>query len=478
MKVFWDINLCWNKALSIHTLFSNNVKIPLTIIIEKSCLSQIVKWDIFSCNKYIIRPSYINEDQPDKSNAWKYDSQVLNNINDIIVYLWNTKQAAAYIIQEFIECEKYGVYFTHNPNSILLAGYYEFSNSHGGITSWKETVNNNISYLLDKELLLLWKNIVNIFNSPQDIELWIKRKQIYIFQSRPITSWNNTIYNNSELITFHWKYSLFDFDELGKQHDYFSYQLIKDIIPCIFINNKIFIKKSFTNIYYIIKYLLQSKNIKNSNFHKEYKLYLMNKYLYKLKYIFNNIPLNTEILKNFYTSNIYSFNLNQESKITPFTWNIQDKKTSDYIKIENLKSKAFFQLEKIKKQYKIDNNTYYNKYLDNNIISSDYLIFNRWILINNIPYQNTNIWVYKSVITWTLISKDNIHLSNKKDNILFLENFDIEIYEILDKIKWIIIKNWNQLSHNSIVIREYKIPCIIQYDKYNALKEWKKITIK
>jgi phosphohistidine swiveling domain-containing protein len=311
--------------------------------------------------------------------------------------------------------------------------------------------------------------------------LWIKGKQIYIFQSRPITSWNNTIYSNSELIKFHWKYSFFDFDELWKEHDYFSYELIKDIIPCIFINNKIFIKKSFTNIYYIIKYLLQSKNIKNSNFHKEYKLYLMSKYLYKLKHIFNSTKLDVEILKNFYSSNIYSFNLNQASKITAFTWKILDIKTSNYIKIEKLKWKAFFQLEKIKKQYKIDNckhyDKHYDKYLDINIIASDYLIFNKWKLVNNIPYKNTNIWVYKSVITWTLISKDNINLSNTRDNILFLENFDIEIYEILDKIKWIIIKNWNQLSHNSIVVREYKIPCIIQYDKYNTLQEWKKITL-
>ena len=45
---------------------------------------------------------------------------------------------------------------------------------------------------------------------------------------------------------------------------------------------------------------------------------------------------------------------------------------------------------------------------------------------------------------------------------------------------WIIIdfiKNWNLLSHNSIILREFKIPSIIKYENFKDLKVWENVII-
>ena len=71
-----------------------------------------------------------------------------------------------------------------------------------------------------------------------------------------------------------------------------------------------------------------------------------------------------------------------------------------------------------------------------------------------------------------------IDVLNRSISILFyLENLDVRLYDIIDFIDWVIVKNWNLLSHNSIVLREYKIPSIIKYNKYSKLKIWGKFIL-
>jgi phosphohistidine swiveling domain-containing protein len=60
---------------------------------------------------------------------------------------------------------------------------------------------------------------------------------------------------------------------------------------------------------------------------------------------------------------------------------------------------------------------------------------------------------------------------------LILENLDFELYDKLNYISWVIIKNWNSLSHNAIILREYKIPSIINYKNFWKLKIWEKIIL-
>lgn len=471
MKVFWDINKCWNKARNLYILFEKNINIPASIIIEKSYFHKLEKKDIFIVNSYILRPSFDDEDRTNKSNAWKYESIIFSSIELLIKKIKNDPSPLSYIIQEYIECDLYGVFFTRNPNSIFHKWFYEFNNNHSWITSWMYANNTILPQLREKELEFLWNNIENIFQYPQDIELWIKNNKFFIFQTRHITTWNQCSITYNKLLKLHGTYVLLDFDELWSNHDNFSYEIINNIIPCIYVNEKIYIKKSLLNIYYLLKYFF-CKQTKYKNFHKAYKKYLIYKYLYKLKYLFKNKKVDPSILKEYYSHNTYSFNVNQKSIIKKINYYSNHKKTLDFINVENIKWSAFKQLENYKWQYSEAHN---NSMIHINIPISKSLIFNHWVLLNNNHSRNDYIWLYKSKIEWTLVSKDNITSSD--NNVLFIEDFDVDIYDILGKISWIIIKNGNFLSHNSIVIREYKIPCIIQYDKYNLLKEWKKITI-
>jgi len=58
-----------------------------------------------------------------------------------------------------------------------------------------------------------------------------------------------------------------------------------------------------------------------------------------------------------------------------------------------------------------------------------------------------------------------------------IENLDHNLYDIIEYIDGIIVKNGNLLSHNSIVLREFKIPSIIKYKNYDTLISWEKISI-
>lgn len=65
----------------------------------------------------------------------------------------------------------------------------------------------------------------------------------------------------------------------------------------------------------------------------------------------------------------------------------------------------------------------------------------------------------------------------KKNQVLIWENLDLNLYDKLKNLNWIIIKNGNKLSHNSIILRENKIPSIIKYADYDKLIIWNEIVI-
>jgi phosphohistidine swiveling domain-containing protein len=475
MKVFWNIKLCWNKAKQIDKLYLNEINIPTTIIVEKSQYSKFKKSDIFNADRYILRPSHTDEDNIIKSNAWKYDSEIYSNVNDLYNSMQDYKSPASYIIQEFIQCEKYGVFFTHNPSNILQKWYYEFSQNHWWITSWNDNSNYKLSYFLEKELDLLSNKILNIFLIPQDIEVWIKNNEFIFFQTRPITTWNSTIYDFKELTKFHWKYNLLDLDELWDIHDYFSYNIIKFIVPCIFIQNKIYIKKWLHNIYHIIKFLFIRQNIqKKYIFYSQYRKYLINKIKFHIFYFFSFKKLDLNTLVSYYSKNICSFQLKKKSIFDMNESYTTNKKTQDYVRVEKIKMNAFKELEYMKSKY-------INKHNIKDLSASDtQLIFKKWIIVNIWENKINNKYerIYKDKINGILVKIEDINKTINENNVLFIDNLNIEIFPILDKIQWIIVKDWNLLSHNSIIIRENNIPCIIRYNQFDKLQAWKKITIK
>lgn len=477
MKIFWGINLSGNKAKNIYKLYKWKYNIPKTIIIENSVFDSIDDINFFNVDIYIVRPSYANEDGEIYSNAWKYTSLIFDNIQSIKDFIINNKDPNAYIIQEFIDCEAYWVYFTKNPSCNLLEGSYEFNNKHEAITSWKEKQNYNIWYFLKKELWYLWQKVNKLFNNFQEIECGIQNNKIIIFQSRNITTGNNTIYSHWELLKISWEYQLLDFDELGNNHDIFSYKIIQNILPIIYLNRQIYVKKSLLNIFFVLKFFLK-KQENNYLFYKKYKKYLIKKILFIFIKIFSFQKLQKENIIKFHTQNQFFFPLNKQSKINKsIKFNNMNYITQAYISMQNIKLEAFEVLEKIKKNtdikiYDIETKPEFQIKLQNK------LLFYKWILINHSKHKkDLYTYIYKGNISWILHTIEQIEDSKNQDIILFSENMDINIYPYLEKIKWIIIKNWNLFSHNSIIIREYKIPCIIQYQDFNRLKKTDAIKI-
>ena len=276
MKVFWtEKNNLWNKAKNIIKLYKNDYLIPETIIIEyvntynKNILniSELLNHN----KKYILRPSFNIEDWENKSFAWFFNSIYPLNKNEVITYLkqknlkksfwWDNKtKLLSIIIQEFIETNIYGVYFTRNPNNIFKKWYYEIWKTNKDITSWNKKLDLKLNFFQEKELNFIWQKLEKLFLNPQDIEFCIKDNKIIILQTRNITTWNYTIYNFSQIQKFNWIYTNLDFDELWEKSDYFSYKILKWLFNCIYLDSKIYFKKTIIP-YYLFK-KVESKNKK------------------------------------------------------------------------------------------------------------------------------------------------------------------------------------------------------------------------
>jgi hypothetical protein len=292
MKVFWNKKNLWSKAKNIVILNQNNISIPNTIIIEsnnKKIDFKNLEIQLKKNIKYILRPSFKIEDWNSKSYAWFFNSifpieknkiiNILNSKNLNEIFNWKWFNLKSIIIQEFIEAESYWVYFTRSPDNIFTKGLYEVWNNNNEITSWKEKKpNTKLSFLSKIDLENIWNKLEKLFNAPQDIEFCIKNWEIIILQTRPITTWNNTTYNFSEILKINWVYKTLDFDEIWEYQDNFSYDILKRLFNCIYIWNKIYFKS-----YLLPHHLFKNINTNNKNldmFYKKYKIYLIKKFYY------------------------------------------------------------------------------------------------------------------------------------------------------------------------------------------------------
>lgn len=495
MKIFWEENKLWNKSINIIKLYENKILIPETIILEKKEINNF-NINLLKVNqKYILRPSFNIEDWSYKSYAWFFQSIIFKNKMDIKNFLiknknnlekifwWKKYQLNSLIIQDFIKTNIYWVYFTRNPNNIFEKWFYEIWKNNNEITSWNIDSDLKLNFLQKKELEIIWKKIEKIFKYPQDIEFCIKNWKIILLQTRNITTWNNSLYNFYEIEKFNWIYSILDFDELWEKQDFFSYKVLNKLFSCIYINSRIYFKSTIIP-YYLFKKInkTQKNNISSKNlylFYQNYKKYLFKKMFFNFIKLFIFQKLDKNILKIIFKNYKYSFLIKNKSNLDlNFKYENINFITKYFLKIEKQKNISFKYLEKYKKEYierhrlqtKINNN------YQNNKLSKKIILLN-WIILNNKKNKEKYNWIYKWKINWIITDLNNFKYKKNLNQILIIENLNIDLYDKIGYINWVIIKKWNSLSHNSIILREYKISSIIKYKDYDKLKVWENIIL-
>jgi len=486
MKIFWKENNLWSKATNIIKLYKKKFIIPKTIIIQKKEINNF-NINLLKTNKqYLIRPSFNLEDWIKNSYAWFYKSLIfknkvelnnflLKNINNLEKkFWWENNILLSIIIQNFIKASIYWVYFTRNPNNIFQKWFYEIWKTNEEITSWNNKSNLKLTFLQIKELELVWKKIEKIFNYPQDIEFCIENNKIIILQTRNITTWNYANYDFYKINKINWVYKTIDFDELWEKQDYFSYKILKNLFNILYIDSKIYFKSSIIPCYLF-------KNIKTYNnnlnlFYKNYTKYLLKKILFNLLKKISFQKLDKNVLISLFKDYKYSFLLEKKSNLgINFKYKNTNFLTKNLLKLEKQKNISFKYLEKYKKEY-WEKNFFWN----NNYNLENKLIFLNWIIVNKKSKNNNLVeykWVYKWKINWIITDLKNFKYKKNLKQILIIENLDFNLYDKINYIDWVIIKNWNLLSHNSIVLREYKIPSVIKYKNYNTLKIWDNIIL-
>lgn len=477
MKVFSKNNDLWNKSNNLVILYNKNITIPNTFIVWNDFFGNI-KIDFLDKNtNYILRPSFKIEDSKNLSYAWFFKSifplkenQIIDifNSKDINSYFnWSSFDLKSIIIQEYIETDIYWVYFTRNPNNVFKKWFYEFWEKNDEVTSGKNISDKKLSFIGSKELELIWNKLEKIFKTPQDLEFCIKEDDVFILQTRPITTWNYTIYSFEEIRKINGLYKYLDFDELWEKQDFFSYEIFKRLFNSIFIDWKIYIK-SFLLPFFLLK-RIKTPDENLNLFYKNYKKYLVSKFFYLVIKFFSFRKLDKDVLIDFFKEYKYSFLKDTKSNLNLNFEYKTDFITRLFLKVEEKKNKSFYYLEEYKKIYVSENN--FESDYEYNLNSI--LIFSKWIIINS---RNDDNYIYKWIIKWIIKDLETIN-TKEKNQVLICENLDFNIYDKLENLSGIIIKKWNRLSHNSIILREYKIPSIINYPGYDTLKIWEEITI-
>lgn len=478
MKIFSKNTDLWNKSNHLKLLFEKKIKIPNTFIVWNDNFNLDDFSFIDQKKDYILRPSFSLEDSKDKSFAWFFKSIFPIKKDGVIkafrekrfdeIFNWKWYELQSIIIQEFIETNNYWVYFSRNPNNIFKKWFYEIWENNNWITWWLAPSLKKLSFVEKKELEIIWNKLEKLFNFPQDIEFCIKDEDVIILQTRPITTWNNTIYSLNEIKKINWLYKYLDFDEIWNNSDFFSYSVLSWLFKCIFIENKIYFKLSFPPFFLFNKAKKDNTNL--YNFYKNYKKYLILKYLFLFLKFITFQKLDNKVITDFFKKYHYSFLLDKKSNLYLNFDYETNFITTYFLKLEKIKNKSFYFYENYKNDYKWE-----NFLIDKSSLDLPNMIFINWWLV--LWSKDDDNYIYRWEINW-IITDINTYDKNKKNQVLIWENLDFNLYDKLNNLNWIIIKNGNKLSHNSIILRENKIPSIIKYKDYDKLFIWEKIIIK
>jgi glutamine kinase len=178
---------------------------------QKSILQQII--DKFYPNKIIIRSSAMGEDSIESTEAGKYKSiqkistknkgKIKNSINEVIQEYENkgnkNSENKVLIQRQTTEVITNGVIFTNTPENGSPYYVINFSDSENTDNVTKGETSNLIKIFRGcetkkipkkwKKLILAIKEVEQIFNTEfLDIEFGITKKNIVIFQVRPLTT--------------------------------------------------------------------------------------------------------------------------------------------------------------------------------------------------------------------------------------------------------------------------------------------------
>jgi phosphohistidine swiveling domain-containing protein len=216
------------KALTLAQLQQKGYPVPpLLIVVDEDDWSKVAEniTALLPAQRYAVRFAADDEDTVSTSNAGRYVTKLDVASKDLAPTLalvveksvarLNPKATYAVIVQEYIAAEFSGVAFTRHPQG-QTNWLIEYAKGAAGVVGGEATTSlaggaatdiTKLPKALQKLCALLPK-IEQEFAWPQDIEWCSVKDELFILQSRPITSidtqmWSSILYLSQELANTH-----------------------------------------------------------------------------------------------------------------------------------------------------------------------------------------------------------------------------------------------------------------------------------
>ncbi len=233
-----DTKTVWNKTKQLKLLKEAWYNVPDFIALPTDTVSACAtnKETLIECcniiretfpkQLYAVRSSALTEDGSVSSMAgqfetkvWVKDDSLEEAILEIILDAQNkltNLSLFSIIIQEYIELEYSGVCFTRNPNwgreMIIESHRWRGENLVGGeIIPTQERFYHGKQTSIYGQSTEVFEHIEKYYDFPQDIEWGIKNGELFILQTRPITTLTREKYNEIQFLE----------NTLPKNHDFF-----------------------------------------------------------------------------------------------------------------------------------------------------------------------------------------------------------------------------------------------------------------
>ncbi len=433
----------------------------------------------FNCDKIILRSSYKKEDSLKQSFAWIFtsiwwiDKININKINKNLDFIlddaklkidkirWDIKEFDI-IIQEYINTDLWGVIFVENDKILIEI------NSWAGAESVVDWDSKQSLYFYKKFRLSSWENLLNkkseknilenvkkikfIYGFNLDIEFWIKKNKVFIFQVRPITKNilnnyyildNSNIWENFTWITTRLTASFVKrlYSKVYKSVAYNSWISYEKISKIEHIFDDLIVYKNRKIYYNIIswyKFLLLFPWDNKKAFDTMIWTKLKSKYLY-IDDIYNFMP---NYIFNFKYIIILIYKI--------FTFDFKIKKLENYLETFykdfekiNLEEQSLNDLYLLYKDF--EQNLSYLWYIT---IDNDFVIMKMW--------KNLDLWT----INWLISAKQIYFLQD-------VANWKITKQEYLEKYGH---RFWDELKLENPDITERLEDFGILIEKYKNLK--------
>jgi len=230
-----DVKIAGGKGANLGELTKAGFRVPNGFVIIASAYSKfypelsaelekelLAAFRKLGVGKVAVRSSALAEDSPTASFAGQHSSfldvgggELLDSVKKCwdslytqraVAYRGKTKEklSIAVVVQEMISADKAGVIFTINPvtqdkEQIIIEVVKGLGEKlvSGQVTPANYIVSKGLrilerkgALLSDKELLELAKLAIKVeehYNYPQDIEFAIKKREVWLVQTRPVT---------------------------------------------------------------------------------------------------------------------------------------------------------------------------------------------------------------------------------------------------------------------------------------------------